>query len=122
LSPSTAELVEKNTLPTIKATLQELVVLARALGFPDSEDGIPSTLPDTVIEHTRRLNALPESVHKPSMLVDIENGQPIEVEVILGEVVRMAIERAVAIPRIELLYALLLVVQNQIMAKLEAPK
>jgi len=32
------------------------------------------------------------------MLLDAENGQPIEVEVILGEVVRMAKEQNVDIP------------------------
>lgn len=32
------------------------------------------------------------------MLLDAEKGQPIEVEVILGEVVRMARERGVEIP------------------------
>jgi len=72
------------------------------------------------------------------MLLDVERGQPIEVEVIFGEVVRMAREREVDIPvghfygcgfdkdlidllkRVEMMYALLLVVQNQILCKLES--
>jgi 2-dehydropantoate 2-reductase len=36
--------------------------------------------------------------HVPSMLVDAEKNQPIEVEVILGELVRMAKEFNVDIP------------------------
>ncbi|KAG6907598.1 hypothetical protein DXG01_008216 [Tephrocybe rancida] len=119
ISPTTAHLISDHTLPTIRATLQELVVLARALGYPDSEDGIPSTLPDEVIERTRKNYSVPESSHKPSMMLDAEKGQAIEVEAIFGAVVRMAQERGIAVPRVEMLYALLLVIQNQLLAKLE---
>ena len=73
------------------------------------------------------------------MLVDLDNGRPIEVEVILGEVVRMARARGVDVAvsrcvvcvraregrrrmadelscqRVEMLYAMLLVVQNQLL-------
>jgi 2-dehydropantoate 2-reductase len=74
------------------------------------------------------------------MLLDAQKGLPIEVEVILGEVVRMAKAHNVPLPvglrgcfccsaslmfspqRIETLYALLLIVQNQILRKLEAEK
>ncbi|KAG6876980.1 hypothetical protein C0992_011163 [Termitomyces sp. T32_za158] len=120
VSPTTAHLIKEYTIPTIRATLEELVVLARALGYPDSIDGIPSTLPDEVIENTRKLHAGPDSFHKPSMMIDAEKNQPIEVEVILGTVVRLARERGVCLPRVEMLYALLLVIQNQILGKLES--
>jgi len=71
------------------------------------------------------------------MLLDVQNGKPFEVEAIVGEVVRMARERKVDIPvgvsfvhsvevrliyypqRIEMLYSLLLVIQNQILRQLE---
>lgn len=74
------------------------------------------------------------------MLLDAKGGKPIEVEVIVGEVVRMAKEKGVAVPvgvtrsytvsklityflkRVEMLYALLIVVQNQILRKLEVAK
>jgi len=72
--------------------------IGRALGYPDSENGLPSTLPDAVMENARKLHIVPESFHKPSMLLDAEKGQPIEVEVIFGEVVRMAQERGVEMP------------------------
>ena len=72
------------------------------------------------------------------MLVNLDNECPIEVEVILGEVVRMARARGVDVPvslcvvyvrarerrrmadelscqRVEMLYAMLLVVQNQLL-------
>ncbi|KAG5645155.1 hypothetical protein DXG03_006779 [Asterophora parasitica] len=119
VSPTTADLIAKHTIPTIRATLQELLVLGRALGYPDDKDGLPASVVDDVIENTRKLHVVPESKHKPSMMLDVEKGLPIEVEVILGETVRMAQERGVSMPRVEMLYALLLVVQNQILAKAE---
>src|ERR1700683_3324342 len=124
---------------------------ARAMGFPDSPDGIPSSIVDSTLEYAASLHVLPSSIHRPSMLLDAEKGRPMEVEVILGEVVRMARAKGVSIPvsfvssfnyafnlrlhftsacadcsilfhckRIEMLYALLVVVQNQILRKLEA--
>ncbi|KAG5636876.1 hypothetical protein H0H81_006537 [Sphagnurus paluster] len=102
VSPTTAHLVNEHTIPTIRATLQELLQLGRALGY--DEDGLPSSLVDDTLENTRQLHAVPESEHKPSMMLDMEKGQPIEVEVILGEVVRMAQERGVSIPASDLKY------------------
>jgi len=70
----------------------------RALGFPDTEDGLPTSTVTNVLENTWKLHAKVDSTHVPSMLLDAERGKPIEVEVILGEVVRMAKERNVDIP------------------------
>ncbi|KAG6856711.1 hypothetical protein H0H87_001500 [Tephrocybe sp. NHM501043] len=98
VSPTTAHLIKDYTIPVISATLRELVMLARALGYPDSKDGIPSTLPDEVIEHMRQLHIAPNNSHKTSMLLDVEKGQAIEVEAILGSVVRLAHDRGVPVP------------------------
>ncbi|KAJ3716473.1 6-phosphogluconate dehydrogenase [Lentinula raphanica] len=119
VAPKTAHLINEFTIPTLKALLEELVTLARALGFPDSEDGLPSSTVETTITNTASLHVSPESTHVPSMLLDARKGQPIEVEVIFGEVVRMAKERNVPVPRIETLYGLLLVVQNQIIRTMD---
>ncbi|RDB23670.1 hypothetical protein Hypma_009452 [Hypsizygus marmoreus] len=137
--PTTAHLIAKYTIPNIRCALQELIVLGqffliflesihsnplpgRTIGYPDTPDGLPSSIVDTVIERTRERHSTPDSSHKLSMLIDMEKGQPIEVEVIVGEVVRMARDRGVEMPRVEMLYALLLVVQNQILRKLEENK
>lgn len=72
--------------------------LGRALGYPDTPDGLPSSLVESTIENTRKLHVKPDSTHVPSMLLDARKGQPIEVEVILGEVVRMAKEHSVDVP------------------------
>jgi 2-dehydropantoate 2-reductase len=113
----------------------------RALGFPDSEDGLPSSDVAMTLNNTKSLHVRADSTHVPSMLVDARKGYPIEVEVIFGEVVRMAKERGVSTPvglllvertitnelfflfqRVDMLYALLLVVQNQVLRKMQAGK
>jgi 2-dehydropantoate 2-reductase len=116
VSPSTANLIAEYTIPSIRATLTELLnlgelescfccskhlinfFLGRALGFPDGDDGLPSSLVDSILNNTARLHTAPESSHTPSMMLDTEKGQAIEVEVILGEVVRMARQVNVDIP------------------------
>ncbi|KAJ2922390.1 hypothetical protein H1R20_g14704, partial [Candolleomyces eurysporus] len=81
VSPITAESIETYTVPSIKAVMTELLTLGRALGYPDNENGLPSALPDLVIEGTRKTHAQPNNSHKPSMMLDAERGQPLEVEV-----------------------------------------
>lgn len=73
-------------------------LLARALGFPDSESGIPSSIIDSTLSDTEALHVKASSTHRPSMLLDAEKGKPIEVEVIVGEVVRMAKAKEVQVP------------------------
>ncbi|KAF5372981.1 hypothetical protein D9758_001785 [Tetrapyrgos nigripes] len=138
LSPKTAQLVQEYTIPSIEAILQELLAVGRAIGFPDAKDGLPSSIVQGTIQNTAALHVKPNSAHVPSMLLDMRNDSPIEVEVIVGEVVRMARARSVPVPvsysqspktvhvnlsgplqRIETLYALLLVVQNQIIRNME---
>lgn len=117
VSPVTAQLIEDYTLPSMKATLDELVALGqwriimyhfcllrywcetgRAMGFPDSKDGLPSSYSEDLLASTKALHVDPASTHTPSMLLDAQRDQPIEVEVIFGEVVRLAREFNVAVP------------------------
>ncbi|KAF7969656.1 hypothetical protein HWV62_26696 [Athelia sp. TMB] len=143
VSESTKEAVDKYTLPNMRAVLEEALavgrsiiapcnshpnpfeITGRALGIPDlpSPDGIPSSFVDYTISTTAALHTVASSNHRPSMLVDAEQGRPIEVEVILGEVVREARKLGVPVPlfrkRIEMLYSLLIVVQNQTLRKME---
>jgi 2-dehydropantoate 2-reductase len=48
-----------------------------------------------------------DSGSKPSMLLDWEQGKPMELEVILGNPVRIAREKGLEMPRLQALYALL---------------
>ncbi|KAF8842848.1 6-phosphogluconate dehydrogenase C-terminal domain-like protein [Paxillus ammoniavirescens] len=121
LAPVTEKFVREETLPVLQSILEEMVALGRAMGFPDAEDGLPSRLAADTISNTAALHRNPAAIHLPSMLLDYRNATPIEVEVIFGEVVRMARERNVPIPRIETLYALLIVIQNQILGGFKKP-
>ncbi|KAJ3850394.1 ketopantoate reductase PanE/ApbA-domain-containing protein [Lentinula lateritia] len=122
LEPQTASSINHYSIPVLRAMLLEVEALARALGFPDTKDGFPSSLVDETIANQKQMHEDPRNTHVPSMLLDARKGQPIEVEVIVGSIVIMARERGVPIPRIETLYALLLVIQNQALGrKLSSP-
>ncbi|KAJ3880765.1 ketopantoate reductase PanE/ApbA-domain-containing protein [Lentinula edodes] len=138
LEPQTASSINQYTIPALRAMLLEVEALARALEFPDTKDGFPSSLVDETIANQKRMHEDPRNTHVPSMLLDARKGQPIEVEVIVGSIVIMARERGVPVPvspdlaksatllnrpqRIETLYALLLVIQNQALGrKLSSP-
>lgn len=58
--------------------------------------------PEKIVESTARNKGA-----RPSMLLDWEAGKPLELEVILGNPVRIARERGVEMPRLQSLYALL---------------
>ncbi|KXN84382.1 Putative 2-dehydropantoate 2-reductase [Leucoagaricus sp. SymC.cos] len=120
VSPTTRKLIDEYTVPSMIATLNELVALGRAMGFPDSQDGILSSHPEDLMALSKTQYTDPGNTHTPSMLLDAHRGLPIEVEVIFGEVVRLAREFNVPTPRVETLYGQLLVVQNQILRKIEA--
>lgn len=68
------------------------------MGFPYSPDGLTSSTAETVFEALARLNRDPDNNHVPSMLHDARRSQPMEVEVIVGEVVRMGKEYKVDMP------------------------
>ncbi|KAF8868391.1 hypothetical protein CPB84DRAFT_1935160 [Gymnopilus junonius] len=110
--PATADLIKTYTIPMIMAILEELILVGRVLGYPDAEDSLPSSLPSFILETSWKIHAKPDSTHVLSMLLDAQRGQPIEVEAIVGE--------NMAILYIETLYALLLVVQNQLLCRLRA--
>lgn len=91
-----ASLIPQYTHPLFHSILTELLSIGHALGF--SLTDLPPSLVESTIENTKKLHERPESKHVPSMLLDVQMGRPIEVEVIVGEVVRMARERGVDIP------------------------
>ncbi|KIK46049.1 hypothetical protein CY34DRAFT_800925 [Suillus luteus UH-Slu-Lm8-n1] len=121
-SPYVAPQTAPEPIPVLRAILLEMITLGRALGYPDNEDGLPSSLIDSTILHTAELHRDPAHTTLPSMLLDAQNGLPIEVEAILGEVVRMAKEMGVDVPRIETLYTLLAIIQNQTLGGFRQPK
>ncbi|KAF8556622.1 hypothetical protein OG21DRAFT_1459073 [Imleria badia] len=121
VAPITEQFVREETLPVLQSILEEMVALGHAMGWPDEEGGLPSSLASGTISRTAALHSNPEANQFPSMLLDYRSASPIEVEVIFGQVVRMARERNVPVPRIETLYALLTVIQNQILGGFKTP-
>ncbi|KAK8220642.1 2-dehydropantoate 2-reductase [Phyllosticta capitalensis] len=86
----------------------------RILGrpFPDKLAG-----PDAILKSTERNKG-----GKPSMLLDWERGQPLELEVILGLPIRIARQRGVELPRLQTVYALLKSAVRERDARLRAEK
>ncbi|KAK8046532.1 2-dehydropantoate 2-reductase [Apiospora saccharicola] len=64
--------------------------------------------PERIIKSTER-----NAGAKPSMLLDWEAGRPMELEVILGNPIRIAKEAGIDMPRLQSIYALLRSMQNQ---------
>jgi 2-dehydropantoate 2-reductase len=79
---------------TVKGIMDEIIAVARRAGIVCSQGD--TLLEDEAADCIRRTKP---SYYKPSMLVDLEANRPIEVEVILGEIVRKATEVEVPVPR-----------------------
>jgi len=92
---------------TVEGVVSEIVLVARTSGI------FTSDLPGEVMGVVRQ--TVP-SGFKPSMLVDLEANRPIEVEVILGEVVRKAADVGVPVPRLQVLYTSLKAIQYRLLA------
>ncbi|KAI8985630.1 ketopantoate reductase PanE/ApbA C terminal-domain-containing protein [Trametes punicea] len=121
--PRASPAIGAYTIPFLYDTLTEVYDLGKELFPPQGE--VPGLDPDVVqktLANTARLHARPDSVHVPSMLVDAEAGRPMEIEHVVGEVVRMGRRAGVSMPRMETLYALLLVMQNQFLRKQQESK
>lgn len=94
--------------------MSEVLSVARVY-LPDNEI-TAAALPDTVA-HDVVAHENPLSVFKPSMLVDLEAGRPIEVEAIIGGIVRRAKARGVDVPRLTFIYAALKVIQVELIKR-----
>lgn len=87
----------------VRASMEEVCRVAGAIGHP---------LPPETVEN----NIAPTRLMPPyltSMAIDYEHGRPIEIEAILGNVVRAARRAGVAIPRLEALYAITKMVERK---------
>jgi len=88
------------------ACMQEVFRAAEAvLGVPLSSK---LATPERIIESTKR-----NTDGRPSMLLDWERGATMELEVILGNPIRLAREAGVRMDRLETMYALLKMAQRR---------
>lgn len=94
----------------LKGVMEEVLDTApKVLGRP-----FPQSLatPDAILKSTER-----NTSGKPSMLIDWEKGSRMELEVILGNPVRIARAKGIEMPRLQSLYALLKMAQRKREAK-----
>ncbi|KAJ3482420.1 hypothetical protein NLI96_g6991 [Meripilus lineatus] len=106
--------IRENTIPFLRDAFTEVVNLGNTV-FPPTPDG-PALNPElafNILKNTSIIFSKPTSTERPSMLVDVELGRPMELEVVVGEVVRLGRKFGVDMPRLETFYALLLVIQRQ---------
>lgn len=86
----------------VRQTMQEICAVAGAEGHPQSPKLIEQLIQGTL--------AMP--AYKTSMAIDYENGRSMEIEAILGNVVRAGRKHGVAMPALESLYALAGMIQR----------
>lgn len=90
----------------LKGVMQEILDTApKILGQPMPKE---FATPDQIIRSTQRNT----SGSKPSMAIDWEAGKRMEIEVILGNPIRIARERGFEMPRLQSLYALVRMAQE----------
>jgi 2-dehydropantoate 2-reductase len=90
----------------VVAVMKEILAVASKVTRSPIPPFLPS--PEQVLTSSKRSS--PGS--KPSMLIDFEAGRPMELEVILGNPLRLARAYQLDIPRVESMYALLKGIQS----------
>lgn len=102
-------------MSVMHGVMDEIVATANALGY----DSVKRETAEQLLKKSRQSSAS-KSI-QPSMLVDIQQGREMEVEVILGNPLRQAKAVGVDTPRLEMLY-LMSVVTNKSLARSKIDK
>jgi len=97
-----------NLTKLVKNVMLEVALLAKAQGYEIAE----KFLDETILATKSRVTA-----SRSSMLIDFEAKRSMEVEAILGNTLRFAEEKSVAIPYISTLYALLSEINKSVLLK-----
>jgi 2-dehydropantoate 2-reductase len=97
-----AILADKNLRRATIALMEETIAAANQCGY--------ALTPDVLEEQIKRTETMGE--YKPSSLLDWEAGRPLEIEAIWGEPLRRASAAGTQMPRLEIVYALLRVVDG----------
>lgn len=97
--PAASHSIAENTIPFLYDTILEVCTVGNAL-FPQSDGGVVFTEERArdIMKGMGTMASKPTSNERPSILVDVESGRPTEVEVLVGEVVRMGRKLGVSIP------------------------
>ncbi|OCH90915.1 hypothetical protein OBBRIDRAFT_562509 [Obba rivulosa] len=112
--PVCAVLANDSSCAAVASIMREVLSVAHA-ALPPTQ-GLKEVLSDSVvnniIEHENH-----ESTFRPSMLVDLDAGRPMEVEAIVGGVLRRARAHGVQTPQLDLIYAALNVMQRELIKR-----
>jgi 2-dehydropantoate 2-reductase len=102
---NSGEIMDSGGVDTIiRPVMDEIVTTAKASGC---------TLPDGIQQQT--IDSMPRELNfRPSMLVDVDRGNPIEVEAILGNPLRIAQELGCEVPSLRMSYEYLKLIQWRI--------
>ena len=99
--PAASQAIAETTIPFIYDIILEVCAVGNAL-YPSKEDGDETLFPrekaKDILRGMGTLASKATSKERPSILVDVESGRPTEVEVLVGEVVRMGRKLAIPIP------------------------
>jgi 2-dehydropantoate 2-reductase len=87
----------------IRQLMQEVCAVAQATGHPQ-----PPQLVDQLIATTRKMPP-----YKTSMALDYENNRPMEIEAILGNIIRAGRQAGVPMPGLEAVYALAKMIEGK---------
>lgn len=98
-NPVTSELVRK--------IMEEVCATAEANGHK-----LPDSVIDDNIEYTKTYPP-----YKTSMLIDYENNRPLEIEAIVGNVIKAAQSKNIPVPHLESIYALLKLAQAKLVSR-----
>jgi len=105
-SPNSAMAFDPEVQRHLLGVMHEILATApKILGQPMPRE---FATPEAIIRSTQRNT----SGSKPSMAMDWEAGKKLEIEVILGNPIRIARERGLEMPRLQTLYALLRMAQE----------
>ncbi|KAH9213487.1 ketopantoate reductase PanE/ApbA-domain-containing protein [Leptodontidium sp. 2 PMI_412] len=85
----------------IKNAMSEVCMLAESLGYADEINA------ESIEWQMSRTRARPWPGVEPSMMADMRKGRGMEVEAVIGYMIKMAKENSIAVPRLETLYVLL---------------
>lgn len=88
--------MESLVVPQLRAIMQEVLAIGRAIGF--DEQALPSDIINETIDYTALLYKDPVFSMQPSMLIDLDLGRPMEVEPIVGELIKSAKQLHVEAP------------------------
>jgi 2-dehydropantoate 2-reductase len=103
LNATTTEMMDNSNARQLAADIMaEVLTAAHACGqtlAPDCDRTLPPDIIDTMLTHTACMKP-----YSTSMKIDYDEGRPLEVEAIVGNPLRAAQAVGVTIPRIEMLY------------------